>query len=538
VRPGVFARHLRACCPDLIAPEAWRDATGNAEAGGSSSSSDSGSSSSSAALSAESIAAAERLLDSAKRAEEALREKILVLSFRTLPPPPPPNPNPDDADESNDDENGKPSPLPFSRMPVRDVALALSLPERRVASSLKLAVRATPLVADRDAPRADVVFEDEFVLALAKPSGIITAPKHRHEGGSLVARAIAHLNRGSEDEEEKEEESGSSSSSSSSSTSRSEGGEETGSASSSKKEEEASSPSPLLLPFPVHRLDMATSGVVVMGKTSRAAAALQAQFRGRTAKKTYLALVAGGRREVGERWEVSVAIGRHPGLKVGRRAVVEEVEGGGARGSRDEETEEDGDENGNGDDLDLDLSPQPALTRFAVLARCDGAAVERAMRGGRGGLASSPSSPSSHLFSSLYSLGELATAEETLRSLESGASLLACAPKTGRTHQIRVHAAFCGHPILGDDLYGPIPLVNGRELAPRLLLHAAALELRHPRSFFDDDGDGGERKSDKEGEEEREKLRLSVPLPAEFRKTMLTLGMGSFDEGLPRDLWD
>ena len=91
---------------------------------------------------------------------------------------------------------------------------------------------------------------------------------------------------------------------------------------------------------------------------------------------------------------------------------------------------------------------------------------------------------------------------------------------------------------MGDDLYGPIPLVNGRELAPRLLLHAAALELRHPRSFFDDDGDGGERKSDKEGEEEREKLRLSVPLPAEFRKTMLTLGMGSFDEGLPRDLWD
>ena len=94
-------------------------------------------------------------------------------------------------------------------MPVRDVAERLGLPEKRVASSLKLAVRATPLVADHDAPAAEVLFEDGFVLALAKPSGIITAPKHRHEGGSLVARAIAHLNgngKGKEREEEEEEE--------------------------------------------------------------------------------------------------------------------------------------------------------------------------------------------------------------------------------------------------------------------------------------------------------------------------------------------
>ena len=406
-------------------------------------------------------------------------------------------------------------------MPVSDVASLLNLPESRVALSLKLAVRATPLVADNDAPAAEVVFEDELVLALAKPSGIITAPKHRHEGGSLVARAIAHLNRKGGKEEEEEEQEGRKSSSSSSS---SEG--ETGGGEGVPREKGAvpapPPPPPLLLPFPVHRLDMATSGVVVMGKTSAAAAALQAQFRGRTAKKTYLALVAGGGgRSVGERWECDVAIGRHPELKVGRRAVVLDRGGGSGGGGGGGETDSD-DETEEPDDGDGDA--QPALTRFAVLARCDGAAAERAMRGGRRGPAS-PAAP----FSSLYALGELARAAGTLRSLRDGAALLACAPRTGRTHQIRVHSSFCGHPILGDDLYGPVPLVDGRELAPRLLLHAAALELVHPRSFFG--GSGG-------GEGDEEVLRLSAPLPPEFRRTMEALGMEwSFDE-LPRDLWD
>jgi 23S rRNA pseudouridine955/2504/2580 synthase len=53
---------------------------------------------------------------------------------------------------------------------------------------------------------------------------------------------------------------------------------------------------------------------------------------------------------------------------------------------------------------------------------------------------------------------------------------------TGRTHQIRVHLAHAGHPVLGDDKYGDFPL--NRELAKRgvkrLLLHAGGLSLRHP----------------------------------------------------------
>ncbi len=56
-------------------------------------------------------------------------------------------------------------------------------------------------------------------------------------------------------------------------------------------------------------------------------------------------------------------------------------------------------------------------------------------------------------------------------------SRLALQPHTGRTHQLRVHLAAIGHPILGDALYAP-PRV--RALATRLLLHADALSLPHP----------------------------------------------------------
>ena len=55
------------------------------------------------------------------------------------------------------------------------------------------------------------------------------------------------------------------------------------------------------------------------------------------------------------------------------------------------------------------------------------------------------------------------------------ATRMALEPVTGRSHQLRVHMAFIGHAILGDDLYAPLPL-----RAPRLLLHAAELAFVHP----------------------------------------------------------
>ena len=57
-------------------------------------------------------------------------------------------------------------------------------------------------------------------------------------------------------------------------------------------------------------------------------------------------------------------------------------------------------------------------------------------------------------------------------------SRVALEPITGRTHQLRVHLSVCGHPIMGDTLYGG----NADGLAARLLLHAHTLEFKHPIS--------------------------------------------------------
>ncbi len=107
-------------------------------------------------------------------------------------------------------------------------------------------------------------------------------------------------------------------------------------------------------------------------------------------------------------------------------------------------------------------------------------------------------------------------AETVFRRLERGAefSLLEAQLLTGRTHQIRVHLAHLGHPILGDDKYGDFELnraLRKRGLR-RMFLHAASLEFAHPLSG--------------------EILRIAAPLPADletFRRE--TLGSGERPRG-------
>ncbi|MCU1397044.1 MAG: rluD [Acidimicrobiales bacterium] len=67
----------------------------------------------------------------------------------------------------------------------------------------------------------------------------------------------------------------------------------------------------------------------------------------------------------------------------------------------------------------------------------------------------------------------------TTYSSPASASRLECHLETGRTHQIRVHLAAAGHPVVGDGPYGG---VRSGITAPRPFLHAAALEFRHPAS--------------------------------------------------------
>src|SRR6185437_9966720 len=72
------------------------------------------------------------------------------------------------------------------------------------------------------------------------------------------------------------------------------------------------------------------------------------------------------------------------------------------------------------------------------------------------------------------------------------AALLACHLETGRTHQIRVHLAHIGHPLLGDAVYGPHFKTKAGRLGPesrkalaaleRQALHAYLLVLEHPRT--------------------------------------------------------
>lgn len=70
---------------------------------------------------------------------------------------------------------------------------------------------------------------------------------------------------------------------------------------------------------------------------------------------------------------------------------------------------------------------------------------------------------------------EAYTRYQVIKRLKS-ATLVALFPRTGRTHQLRVHMAYLGHPILGDDKYGK------KGSFPRLALHAQGIGFRHPRT--------------------------------------------------------
>lgn len=94
-------------------------------------------------------------------------------------------------------------------------------------------------------------------------------------------------------------------------------------------------------------------------------------------------------------------------------------------------------------------------------------------------------------------------ADTGFRTLASagGYSLVEARPRTGRTHQIRVHLAQAGHPILGDSLYGgdaAVRLGAREEPVPRQMLHARALRFQHPVLGRD--------------------LTVEAPLPDDFRR--------------------
>jgi len=204
-----------------------------------------------------------------------------------------------------------------------------------------------------------IVYEDESLLVLNKPPGLVVHPAAGNPDRTLVNALLAHC------------------------------------------AGRLSGIGGVVRPGIVHRLDKDTSGLMVVAKTDAAHAALSAQFADRSLSRDYLAVVRGVPHP--RAGVIDAPIGRDPAHRK-RMAVV-------ARGGR------------------------PAVTRYRVLSASG-----------------------------------------------TAAALVECRLETGRTHQIRVHLAARGHPVVGDALYGRAAAGAPHAIRafPRQALHAARLRFVHP----------------------------------------------------------
>ena len=264
-------------------------------------------------------------------------------------------------------------------------------PNHRVNSGAAIVVDVPPPEPAKPAAEPialNVVYEDDDVIVIDKPAGLVVHPAAGHRTGTLVNALIAHCGKSLSGV----------------------GGERR--------------------PGIVHRLDKDTSGLMVVAKNDRAHQALAAQFAdhgrsGEPFERAYLAFVWGAPER--PRGTIDRPIDRDPHAR-DRMAVRE-----GGRG---------------------------AVTRWEVLER-----YGVAPRPAKGGRAKGPVKPV--------------------------ASLLLCRLETGRTHQIRVHLAAIGHPLMGDRVYGAgwgtkVALLPGRaksalEALGRQALHAHILAIKHPK---------------------------------------------------------
>jgi 23S rRNA pseudouridine1911/1915/1917 synthase len=223
----------------------------------------------------------------------------------------------------------------------------------------------------------DIVYEDDDIIVIDKPKGLVVHPAAGHETGTLVNALIAHCGAS------------------------------------------LSGIGGVKRPGIVHRLDKDTTGLMVAAKNDRAHQSLTEQFadHGRTGalRRGYLAFVWGVPNR--QRGTVDAPIDRHPHARE-KMAV------------RD--------------------SGREAVTHWEI--------------------------------------------QETFNGSDGKpvAALLACQLETGRTHQIRVHLAHIGHPLMGDAVYGPHFKTKASHLGPRSqealvalgrqALHAYLLTLKHPET--------------------------------------------------------
>ena len=223
----------------------------------------------------------------------------------------------------------------------------------------------------------DIVFEDDDVIVVNKPRGMVVHPAPGHPDGTLVNALLYHC------------------------------GDSLSGIGGEKR------------PGIVHRIDKDTSGLLIAAKNDFSHRKLSAQLADRSLSRVYEAVVRGSMRE--DSGTVDRPIGRHPTDRK-RMAVTEK-------------------------------NSRPAMTHWQVIARY------------------------------------------------RGYTHLSCALETGRTHQIRVHMASLGHPLLGDYTYGAPSPDKGLE---GQCLHARHLKFIHPRSG--------------------ELIVLKSPLPDYFQDVLKKLG--------------
>ncbi|MBN9008409.1 MAG: RluA family pseudouridine synthase [Rhizobiales bacterium] len=236
---------------------------------------------------------------------------------------------------------------------------------------------ARPAEPEGEAIALDIVYEDEDLIVINKPKGLVVHPAAGHETGTLVNALIAHCGAS------------------------------------------LSGIGGVRRPGIVHRLDKDTTGLMVAAKNDAAHQSLSAQFadHGRTGalQRGYLAFVWGppNRRQ----GTIDAPIDRHPHAR---------------------------------EKMAVRAGGREAITHWEVRDTFNG------------------------------------------RDGKPVAALLACRLETGRTHQIRVHLAHAGHPLMGDDVYGPHFKTKASQLGPRTrstlealgrqALHAWLLAFEHPRT--------------------------------------------------------
>ena len=255
------------------------------------------------------------------------------------------------------------------------------------------------------------MYEDDHLLIVDKPAGLVTHPAPGHWDGTLVNAILWHLN------QQLAQGSGL----------RAEGKD---------PEPRAPSPEPALPRAGiVHRLDKDTSGLLLVAKTEAAHHLLSRQLKARRIKRRYLAVVEG--HPPLDAGTVDVPIARH----LTHRKVMAVRHLGGR----------------------VAVTHYRVLKRFRKALRAGGSPARLLSEPGRAGL------------------GAVAQNPEPRALSDVAYSVLDVSLETGRTHQIRVHMAHLGHPVVGDTTYGRYPRAYWETMGvTRQLLHAYRLEFQHP----------------------------------------------------------